>query len=151
MKKNLLLALISILTIGCQRGLVYSEFESIPSYGWEADSVLLYMPQITDSLCDYELQIILRHTNQYAYQNLWFFVDIKKDSLLIRRDTIESYLADDHGNWLGAGMQIYELPLMYMDDFKFNQAGIYEMSIQQGMREDTLRAITDVGMKIIKK
>ena len=40
MKKVVLLALISLLWLGCQRGVVYSDFQQLPAQGWEADSAL---------------------------------------------------------------------------------------------------------------
>ena len=38
--KKILLAVISVLLMGCQQGVVYTEFASLPSAGWEADSVV---------------------------------------------------------------------------------------------------------------
>ena len=98
----------------------------------------------------YEVQIIVRHTERYPYQNLWLFVDVKQDSLLLHRDTIESFLANERGEWYGAGMQLHELPLLYLENIALT-AGQYTIAIQQGMREDQLRGITDVGLKVIKK
>lgn len=81
MKKVLLLALISVLLMGCQQGVVYDEFKSLPASGWDADSALLFEPIIADTMGGYEVQIIVRHTERYPYQNLWLFVDVKQDSL----------------------------------------------------------------------
>ena len=150
MKKVLLLALISVLLMGCQQGVVYDEFNSLPASGWDADSALLFEPIIADTMGGYEVQIIVRHTERYPYQNLWLFVDVKQDSLLLHRDTIESFLANERGEWYGAGMQLHELPLLYLENIALT-AGQYTIAIQQGMREDQLRGITDVGLKVIKK
>ena len=150
MKKLILLILINVSLLSCNRNLVFSEFQSLPMMGWEADSVLVYDPQIVDSTSKYELQIIIRHTDKYPYQNLWLFVDVKKDSTILRRDTLESFLADDRGQWIGYGMRLYELPILYLDKLNLPQGGDYEVVIQQGMREDTLPGIVDVGLKIMK-
>lgn len=150
MKKLILLILINISLLSCNRNVVFTEFQSLLAVGWEADSVLVYSPQIDDTTSTYELQIIVRHTDKYPYQNLWLFVDVAKDSTILRRDTIESFLADDRGQWLGHGMRIYELPLLYLEKLPLVQSGDYEVIVQQGMREDTLRGIVDVGLKIIK-
>lgn len=148
MKKVVLLALISVLWLGCQRGVVYSEFQQLPAQGWEADSALQFVPNLTDTLGSYQVQIILRHTDRYAYQNLWLFVDVQKDSILLRRDTIESYLANERGEWYGSGMSKMTLPLLYMENIAL-PAGEYRITVQQGMREEQLRGITDVGLKVI--
>lgn len=148
MKKVVLLALISVLWLGCQRGVVYSGFQQLPAQGWEADSALQFVPTLTDTLGSYQMQIIVRHTDRYAYQNLWLFVDVQKDSILLRRDTIESYLANERGEWYGSGMSKMTLPLLYMENIAL-PAGEYQITVQQGMREEQLRGITDVGLKVI--
>ena len=127
MKKIILLILINVSLLSCNRNLVFSEFQSLPMRGWEADSVLVYAPQIVDTTSKYELQIIIRHTDKYPYQNLWLFVDVKKDSTILRRDTIESFLADDRGQWLGYGMRLYELPILYLDKLNLTQGDDYEV------------------------
>ena len=149
MKKVVLLVLTSVLLLGCQQGVVYSEFKPLPPQGWNADTALQFMPNLVDTLGGYQVQIIVRHTNRYAYQNLWLFVDVKKDSILLRRDTIESYLANERGEWYGNGMSKYTLPLLYLENIAL-PAGEYGISVQQGMREEQLRGITDVGLKVIK-
>lgn len=150
MKKIILLILINVSLLSCNRNLVFSEFQSLPMRGWEADSVLVYAPQIVDTNSTYELQIIIRHTDKYPYQNLWLFVDVKKDSTILRRDTLESFLADDRGQWIGHGMRLYELPILYLDKLYLPQCGDYEVVMQHGMREDTLPGIIDVGLQIRK-
>lgn len=149
MKKNLLLILSSLLLVACQGDVVYSKFGSIPSHGWEADSALYFAPCINDTTADYQLQMTLRHTDAYSYQNLWLFIQISKDSVVIDTDTIECYLANDRGEWLGGGLTIHELPLLFEEHYHFDQTGEYSISIQQGMRSDTLSGIKEVGVKII--
>jgi gliding motility-associated lipoprotein GldH len=94
--------------------------------------------------------ITIRHTDAYPYQNLWLFVDIQKDSIPVTRDTIECYMANERGEWLGGGLSIHELPLLYNDNYQFASIGEYQISITQGMREDTLIGIKEVGVKIIR-
>ncbi len=150
MKKTLLLVLISVLFIACQRGVVFSKFQSLPKQGWAADSVLTFIPNITDTIQGYDVQVIVRHTDKYTYQNLWLFVDVRQGSNLLHRDTIEGMLANERGEWNGKGRRTHELPLLYLENIKFPYSGDYEVTIQQGMREDILLGITDIGLKIIK-
>ena len=150
MKRNLLIVIISILLVSCQDNVVYTAFKTLPLMGWEADSSLCYNPTITDSTAVYQMQITVRHTDAYPFQNLWLFVDINKDTLNIIRDTIECYLANDRGEWLGSGLTIHELPLLYDDNFRFATNGEYHIAITQGMRSDTLMGIKEIGVKIIQ-
>ena len=103
-----------------------------------------------DTSATYEIQILLRHTSQYPYQNLWLFVDEYAGDMHIQRDTIEAMLADDYGRWLGNGINRYTLPLMYEADYHFISKDNSRLTIQQGMRTEWLTGITDVGIKVIK-
>lgn len=150
MKRNILILIVSLLLVGCQGDIVYTVFKSLPNVGWEVDSSLCYQPVITDSVADYQMLITIRHTDVYPYQNLWLFVDIEQDSLLLTRDTIECYMANERGEWLGGGLTVHELPLLYSDNYQFANSGEYQISITQGMREDTLVGIKEVGVKIIR-
>ena len=150
MRRNILILITSLLLVGCQGDIVYTAFNTLPNAGWEADSSLCYQPTITDSVSDYQMLITIRHTDAYPYQNLWLFVDIEKDSVSLRRDTIECYMANERGEWLGGGLSIHELPLLYSDSYQFANSGEYQISITQGMREDTLVGIKEVGVKIIR-
>ena len=95
MRKVTLLAVISLLLVSCQQGVVFTEFKALSGYGWEADSVVVFTPVLEDSMAAYDMQLMVRYTDRYAYQNLWLFVDVKQDSVLLRRDTIEAMLPGD--------------------------------------------------------
>lgn len=151
MKRNLVIAIVSLLLTACGGNVVYTEFKSLPVKGWEADSLLVFEPTINDTLTDYEMQITIRHTDAYPYQNMWLFVGVEKDSTVILTDTIEFFLANDRGEWLGGGLTVKELPLMYREKYQFANSGTYHITLQQGMREDALRGVTEVGVKISSK
>jgi gliding motility-associated lipoprotein GldH len=108
-----------------------------------------FTPRIDDTLGNYQLQLLLRHNERYAYQNIWLFVEVRQDTLLLHSDTIECMLADERGVWYGKGMTRFTLPLLYKEDIAM-PAGEYVVTVQQGMREETLQGITEVGLKVIE-
>jgi gliding motility-associated lipoprotein GldH len=69
--------------MSCGADVVYTEFKNMPVNGWEAKDVKNYNPIITDTLADYEIQLTVRHTDAYPYQNMWLFVTIEKDTNVI--------------------------------------------------------------------
>jgi gliding motility-associated lipoprotein GldH len=77
------------------------------------------------------------------------FVDIRQDSVLLRRDTIEAILANERGEWIGHGISKYTMSLPYLEHVQVHE-GVYEVVVQQGMREESLRGLTDIGLEIIK-
>jgi gliding motility-associated lipoprotein GldH len=101
---------------------------------------------ITDQSADYRILVYVRHTERYPYQNMWLFIN---DG--VRRDTIEFYLADDRGQWLGNKHHGFiEMPVLIEDNYHYPDTGVYHMSIQHGMRDSLLRGVADVGLEIIK-
>ncbi len=149
MKKTTIAILLSSCLLGlsaCHTDTVYSEFQSVPLQEWSADSVLTYRFDIEDSLSIYRMLVCVRHTEQYPYQNMWLFLN---DSL--RQDTIEFYLANDRGEWLGNGRNgLIEMPVLYEEAYRFSHGGKQVWHIQHGMREQSLRGISDVGLIITK-
>ena len=130
----------------CRHNIVHSEFISIPSGEWSIDSLPRFDFAIEDNDASYDIILYVRHTERYPYQNMWLFVG---DSL--HRDTIEFYLADDRGQWLGDKHHGFvEMPVLYETNYHYADTGRYDLTIQHGMRDSVLRGITDIGVEIIK-
>ena len=145
---SLVIALIALTVslTSCRRDIVYSQFVSIPSEKWQIDSVAHFEYAITDTDNDYRMLVYVRHTERYPYQNMWLFVG---DSL--HRDTIEFYLADDRGKWLGNKHHGFiEMPVLLEENYHFADTGKYFLTVQHGMRDSILRGVTDIGLEIIK-
>jgi len=147
--RDLLIVLSSALLISCHPSTRYSEFQSVSLTGWPADSVLDYRFAVNDTTpCD--ILLCVRHTESYPYQNMWLFCTLGTDSTTIWKDTLEFYLADDRGLWLGnnVGVKTIEMPVIFAQNYQFADTGQYIFTIQHAMREDLLRGISDVGLII---
>lgn len=143
------LLLVAVMALAsCRRNIVYSEFVSIPSAEWSVNSLPEFAFHVEDQEAGYNVILYIRHTERYPYQNMWLFVENNH----LRRDTIEFYLADDRGRWLGNKHHGFiEMPVLYESDYHFPDTGFYSIAIQHGMRDALLRGITDVGIEIIKQ
>ncbi len=141
----LIMAVTSLLS-ACSHDIVYSHFLPISSEKWDADSVYRFDYTIADAAADYRVLVYVRHTERYPYQNMWLFVGSGN-----RQDTIEFYLADDRGQWLGDKKHGFiEMPVLYEDALRFPTPGTYHLTVQHGMRDSLLRGITDIGVEIIQ-
>lgn len=131
----------------CGKNVIYSHYEPLPPSGWEADSALTYCVNITDTLSAYDLILQVRHTQSYPYQNMWLFLETPAG-----KDTIEFYLADQRGRWLGNGFgDIREMPVLYGHSIRFPRSGEYRYTIRQGMREERLHGVHDIGLMVEKQ
>ena len=148
MKKSIffLSALVMLFLAGCSNSIQYSRFSPISSEKWHMDSLAQFVYSIEDTASDYQMLIYIRHTEQYPYQNMWLFVDDAG-----RQDTIEFYLADDRGQWLGNKHNGFiEMPVLLEETKHFADTGSYTMYIAHGMRDSLLRGVTDIGLEILQ-
>ena len=132
----------------CRKGVVYSEFIAISSGEWDENALPEFDFNITDNRAGYDILLYVRHTERYPYQNMWLFVRGNPQQY---RDTIEFYLADDRGRWLGDKHHGFiEMPVLLETNYHFPDTGRYYFAVQHGMRDSVLRGVTDVGIEIVK-
>ena len=143
--RKILFGIIAVLALSaCSGNVTYSGFRPMKSCEWHMDSVAHFEYSIPDASNSYQMLLYLRHTERYPYQNLWIFVENAG-----RKDTIEFYLADDRGQWLGDKHNGFiEMPVLLEENILFPDTGTYEISIQQAMRDTLLKGVSDVGIEI---
>jgi len=126
---------------------VYSEFVAIPSGEWDENQLPEFAFNIADREAAYDILLYVRHTERYPYQNMWLFVRGNRQYM----DTVEFYLADDRGRWLGDKHHGFiEMPVLLEDNYHFPDTGRYYFAVQHGMRDSLLRGVTDVGIEVIR-
>jgi len=152
MKNRFFLAiLISLTFLSCNSNDVFLSYKTIPLKGWGKDSLLTFDVAIKDTNVTYNLYVNVRNRGEYPYQNLWFFLSKKTPDNVLSKDSIECYLADKRGKWLGTGIgSVLEMPVLYQQKVKFNKAGIYQYKIAHGMRDSVLIGLNDIGFRVEK-
>ena len=143
---------VAIVMVACNSDIVYDGSVRVANPTWHADSVARFEIVIEDTILDYQSGILIRNSGDYAYQNLWLFVtEIAPDST-ITCDTIQYFLADNYGRWLGSGIgSLYTNIYYYKEDLRYSQEGVYTYEIRQGMRDEELKGITNIGVQILVK
>jgi len=152
MKNKLLWAIfISLFTVACNHDDVYLKYQTIVPEGWSKDSTFTFDIPITDTTASYNVFVNIRNRGEYPYQNLWLFLSKTTPDKKLVNDTIECYLADQKGKWLGSSVgSLYNMPVLYKQNTRFKTAGTYRYQIIQGMRDDLLVGINDIGMRVEK-
>ncbi|MBP1637864.1 MAG: gliding motility-associated lipoprotein GldH [Bacteroidetes bacterium] len=145
-----LIVLLSLLT-ACNQNEVYFSYQTLPHSGWNKDSLLTFDVNIKDNSIPYNMYVNIRHQGSYPYQNLWLFLQNKDTKGVIQKDTIECFLADEFGKWLGSGAgALKEMPILYKQQIHFPDSGTYQLKIGQGMRDSILNGINDIGLRVEK-
>lgn len=126
----------------------YSCFTAIdPAEGWAYGESFVYLPEIQDSLCDGQLSLLVRHTNDYPYSNLWIEVKSQQpdsNGLRVVADTFCITLADIYGNWYGhgSGATVERLDTLYAD---FTLISGAPLRLRHVMCPDRVEGIETVG------
>ncbi len=148
----LMLVVSTLSWASCQGPVVYEEHQALPAEGWPQDQKLVFQAEITDTASLHELYLDIRNTTGYSYRNLFLFLDITFPEGTILRDTIEATLAQPSGKWIGKGFgAIKTNRFLFRDQVWFPHQGTYTFILQHGMREPTLKGISDIGIRIERK
>lgn len=119
----------------------------VPKRNWTYTDKVTASVDIKDSTKAFNLKFKLRHTGEYRYANIYILMHLSGPGLPKVTRRYEYKLAESDGQWLGEGsgnLFTYVLPLL--SDYHFPQSGHYNIEIEQNMRDNPLREISDVGI-----
>lgn len=135
----------------CSEKDTYSKFYSFHNAEWDMNNDLKFEVPIDDTLSLFDVYVEIRNNNNYKFQNIWLFIDYQNPQGNIRKDTLETDIADVFGKWYGKGISLYSYAIPYELNKQYPNTGTYTYTIRQGMREIVLTGISDVGLRILKK
>jgi gliding motility-associated lipoprotein GldH len=138
--------------ISCDSNTVLDNYQRIPNAQWKKDSPVVIGTSLTDLKAVYDIYFQVRNTTDYEYSNLYLFINTTLPDASKTRDTVECILAKPDGKWIGKGFgKIKESRWLMKKGMMIKKAGHYKFEIEQAMREDNLKGIADVGLKIEKQ
>jgi len=141
--------IVAILLNSCDEGTLYDQSHEIPDLGWHKDSAAFFSMEIKDSIQPCNFYINVRNTDDYPFRNLYLFLTTNLPNNNTTRDTIELLLADASGKWIGKGFGVLrDNQIVIRKNLIFPLNGIYRFSIEQAMRQDYLKGIRDVGIRV---
>ncbi len=147
----LLVLLIGLLILSsCNPDLIIIESKAIDG-DWAKEDTIGFEFVINDTLTDFSFYINIRHSMEYPYSNIYFFVSTEFPNGNFSNDTIECVLADVRGKWYGTGLgDIKENKILIRKNLQFPVTGFYRFNFVQAMREDQLSGLSDIGIEISK-
>ena len=133
----------------CGKNVLYEQNERIPSAIWNKDQILEFPVDVEDTLSAHHIYINVRNLNNYPLSNLFLFVNIQSPDGLYNRDTVQCFLAEPSGKWLGKGFgNVWSNRFRYKTNIRFPVSGVYLFQIEQSMRIEDLEGISDVGLRV---
>ena len=137
---------------GCtDKDSVIDENSEVTDHNWTYLNKFRYDVKINDENLAYNLYVNLRVTADYKYSNLFVLISEAGPGLKPTVKRFEFTLADKEGQWLGDGSgNLYSYQIPFITGYKFPAKGTYHFYIEQNMRDNPLREISDVGMRVEK-
>ncbi len=143
----LIITVISIGMIACDDSLIYENNQGFEDNTWSYQDAKTFSFDI-DSLTPVKLFINLRTTTNYPYSNIYMFLHSDYPNGYNDIDTLEFFLADPIGNWLGDNSGTVVENKAMISKGIFPATGTYTFKLEQAMRNDSLPEILDVGIRV---
>ncbi|WP_455622341.1 gliding motility lipoprotein GldH [Parabacteroides sp.] len=147
--KKFIAACVCFLCFSCENEAVYDQYQAIQNTSWEKNKEYYFTFLIEDISVPYDLTLEVRNNNMYPYQNLWVFYSEELPIGPLKRDTIECMLADEFGKWYGHGISLFQSSFPIRSAYYFPVKGQYTFSFRQGMRNDQLPGIQEIGLRVL--
>lgn len=135
---------------------LFEKSVTLPGHKWDNTYKPSFTFNIKDTTSAYNLFIVLRHNDKYNFNNIYLNLITRQPGQdTTQKARYDLILATDVEGWRGTGMDdIYEhrIPLTASNQqFRFRKPGDYTFILEQIMRENPLKNILNVGLRIEKK
>ena len=133
--KNIIKALflITIIITSCNNNNL--DYHTFPNNRWKESEKIKFTREVNDSTKDYSLNIDLRHTTSYQYNNIRMFLHHHYKNKKINTDTIEIKLAEiNSGKWIGLGKNDIKEHTYFFEKKKYKK-GSHVFELELAMRE----------------
>ena len=137
---------------GCtSKNVLIDKSVAIENHDWTYLNKISFNVNIEGSNTPYNLYINLRITGDYRYSNIFILLTSTGPD---KKPVVKRYelkLATKEGEWLGAGSgNLYSYQLPVETGYTFAAKGNYTFIIEQNMRDNPLREVSDVGLRVEK-
>lgn len=130
---------------------VIDQNTAVASHNWLYLSKFKYDVKIDDPKAAYNLYLNLRITAAYKYSNLFVLIQQAGPDRKTKVNRYELKLAGKDGEWFGQGSgNLYTYQVPFRTNYKFAAKGVYHFYIEQNMRDNPLREVSDVGLRVEK-
>ena len=147
------LIFVVLVAMGCNNSRIYERNVKFPDRIWTKDTEAVFDFEINDINTNYKFYFNLRNTILYPYQNIYLSYSLEDtlgnvyDSELTNINLFDSKTGKPFGSGMG---DIFDHQYLVIDNYQFNNPGMYLFKIKQYMRMDSLPEIMSVGLRIEK-
>src|SRR5690606_9345469 len=144
-----LVFVLGVFAVACTDTAVFDKNVAIADNAWHYDDQPRLTAHITDAGQRYDIYLNLRHTPDYRYSNIFLLVHQSGPGMTDTTERFELRLAEADGRWLGRSTgSMYAHQQLIKENVHFPDTGLYHFTFEQNMRENPLRDVADVGLRI---
>ncbi|MBC7826467.1 MAG: gliding motility lipoprotein GldH [Chitinophagaceae bacterium] len=130
---------------------VFEKNITIPKHEWSSSFRPEIRFEINDTLSEYNIFAVVRHTDAYRYKNIWVNIYTQAPGDSSKKQQLDLRLATDNKGWLGSGMDdIFEHRILITGKPILLKSGTYLFKLENIMREDPLEHVMNVGIRVEK-
>lgn len=135
--------------IGCTEEVFFDEIQIINNSEWSYEETISFDVSINDTVGIYNLELIIDHSTEYAYENIYMKVHTLFPTIDKKEEQITIDLANKSGVWNGkCNSSDCKLKVFLLDRFKFPEVGKYQFKFEQFTRDESLNGINAIQLKI---
>lgn len=150
-RENSIFLIVILLAVSCSRDTIFIDSAAMPERTWSLTNEPVFRIPVEETSVSTDVSFSIRTGSDYPFRNIYLFVNTLSPSGKSVTDTLQFYLADEKGNWLGKGVgDVHELKLPFRTNVFFPEKGVYQVKIQHGMRAGDLKGVYDLGIKVEK-
>lgn len=142
---------VALLFGGCRAGenKIIDEFKEVNMDKWSWHSPVDFTFEIKEPGYYYDFYCGLRISGSYNYSNIWLIYTVDGPKLSTK-EKLQIQLSDNTGKWLGKGMNnLLVYKALFARKVKL-EPGKYTIKFTQNMRDEELRYVSDVGLKVVR-
>jgi gliding motility-associated lipoprotein GldH len=149
MRRLFYFLILIVIVASCGKVELFERTQNIKNAAWDKEQVPTFNFEIEDTSKAYQVYVVVRHTNEYPFRNIWLNVGLQQPEDTLKHQQFELPLAAPD-KWLGNGMDdIFEhRALLFPQPVNFPKAGTVTFSLQHTMRRNPLPGVMQVGIRV---
>ncbi len=152
MKYTFFLFFALLLLAGCDSNRVFEEYTEFSDRTWKINNPVSFEFEIRDTSKKYNLYYNVRNSLDYPYARLFVQYALRDSSgTELSKKLVSNFLFDQKtGRPLGrSGLgDVYDNQFILLENQEFKSPGIYKIQLEQFNRQDSLRGILAVGLRV---
>lgn len=129
---------------------IYEDVQEIENGQWVYGQKRDFNFSVTDTSLDYRLLLYLEFYTDYHWQNFYTEITTAFPGDSVKQNVLSLELASKTGQWYGdCNSQSCKLTIPLQEEVRFKKKGDYKISFDQYMRDEDVRGITAIGLKLV--